>query len=640
MSDPFGREKPLRKSGRKSHASKRARAERAARADERALQRFTVVDFALKLLRSKPELSLGSVFALVKQAHSDGELQVTRLPGRASFYRWMKIALQEKGRVVSVGDFLDRPRSGRPRTRWHPRVLLRFEEMVLSQMYPSLPLLYEDLIKWAKQQVPELPVPSLQVVRARFDSFDLAALSAARHGRRAARADSIVKSSVPTDYPHQIWTLDELEAPIWIKTVHPISGRLVSVRPFVILIVDNHSRAILAAHVCEPFKGGAVTVGFDSEDVLGAFFSAVFRELALESCKAFTGYLPQDVRLDSAKQHNALKVLLRKHRIGAANLEIRAPWSRGNIEALIGRFKDLCYEIPGHMSWSLPADQLRQDQREARSVAAATTARIRRRAVIAVEDLLSLEEFRERLEVVVRRYNTKEHRILGVSPETRYQNDLRSHELRPASDALFMLEPVVLTVGATGIEHRNKKFMPIAGGVRLAVGTQVLCRPDPLRRGLFAEIDGATYFLPESIAWAREQSAADVVREQKAIAADYSETAADAFDRLVKERLRSRQRQRQVVDDMSVGTEQRPRDPDMSVAEVAASPIEQELVPLAGSTSRLNTEPQRQMPIRHTRSVSKAVAAISALPQSSRGSRRELPRGVVRPTAGYLRLID
>lgn len=304
--DPWGREKPLRKTGRRSQASKRARARRVARADQRAIERFAVVDFALKALRENPELSLASCFALVKQAHSAGELTVSRFPGRASFYRWMKTALQKEG-APTIGDFADRPRSGRPRVSWHPAVVDRFEELVLSQIHPSLPLLYKELVTWAEQQEPKLPVPSIAAVRSRYNSIDFAALSAARHGRRAARADAIVKGAVPAEYPHQIWTLDEMDAPNWIKALNPQTGRLESVRPKVILVIDNYSRVVLACHVCEPFKGGEATVSFDSEDVLGTVLAATFRELASEACKPFTGFLPGDVRMDAANSTTGQK---------------------------------------------------------------------------------------------------------------------------------------------------------------------------------------------------------------------------------------------------------------------------------------------------------------------------------------------
>jgi hypothetical protein len=603
-----------------------------------------VVDFALKALRENPELSLASCFALVKQAHSAGELTVSRFPGRASFYRWMKTALQKEG-APTIGDFADRPRSGRPRVSWHPAVVDRFEELVLSQIHPSLPLLYKELVTWAEQQEPKLPVPSIAAVRSRYNSIDFAALSAARHGRRAARADAIVKGAVPAEYPHQIWTLDEMDAPNWIKALNPQTGRLESVRPKVILVIDNYSRVVLACHVCEPFKGGEATVSFDSEDVLGTVLAATFRELASEACKPFTGFLPGDVRMDAAKQHNRAKTELRKHGVGAKSLEVGAPWERGSIESLIGRFSDLCYDIAGHVQWSLPADRVNENQHRLRSVAAATTLRVKRKAIIAVEDLLSVPEYQDELERVVQRYNGTKHRALGTSPEVKYHNDLRTRVLRPAPDALSMMEPVTLTVGKTGIEHRNRKFMPVVAGVPLAVGTQVVCRPDPLRRGIFAKIDKTYYFFQEAVAWSRHQNSADVVREQKAIAASYSDAAEAALERQANERLRRQDRRTQIVGDTWFDRSVEEQDTEaLDTPRVAAEPD----AVVSGSRSSTQSTPRQTSgkrvarPKQRRTSTAKGATPASTTPElpDKPAPKRKLPRGVVRPRAPYLRVID
>jgi len=447
---------------------------------------------------------------------------------------------------------------------------------------------------------------------------------------------------VPVEYPHHIWTLDEMDGPNWIKALNPQTGQLESVRPKVILVVDNHSRVILACYACQPFKEGETTVSFDSEDVLGTFFAAAFRELACEPCKPFTGFLPKAVRMDAAKQHNRTKTLLCKHGVDAKSLEVGAPWERGSIESLIGRFSDLCYDIAGHVNWSLPADRVKENQHHIRSVAAATTLRAKRKAIIPVEDLLTVAEYQNELERVVRRYNSKKHRALGTSPEVKYHNDLRTSALRPASDALSMLEPVTLTVGKAGIEHRNRKFVPIVGGLRLAVGTHVVCRPDPLRRGIFALIDNRYYFFEEAVAWSRQQHAADVVREQKAIAAHYSEVAEAALDRQVKERLRRlKQGRKQVVGDVSLDwadAEQSTEVADTTaLAEKPDALLNAQSTPPEDSARRVVRPSQSRV-----RSTTKDArpTATTPKPDAKPAPKRTVPRGVVRPRAPYLRVID
>src|SRR5690606_25534913 len=133
-------------------------------------------------------------------------------------------------------DFQERPRRGRPPHVWHPQVVEYFEDLMLAQIHDSVAGLFRDLEAYAKAN--GLPVPAEGSLRSRYDAFDLAARSAARHGRKAARADAMVKSAVPAEYPHHYWTLDELLASVWIRVFHPVLRLLVSVRPWIIVIAD------------------------------------------------------------------------------------------------------------------------------------------------------------------------------------------------------------------------------------------------------------------------------------------------------------------------------------------------------------------------------------------------------------------
>jgi hypothetical protein len=349
----------------------------------------------------------------------------------------------------------------------------------------------------------------------------------------------MVKSTVPAEFPHHYWTLDELLATVWIKAFHPVLRLLVSVRPWVVLIADNFSRVPVGFYVCEPFRGMTTTVGFDSEEVMGAFFSAAIPDLAPPETRAFTGYLPRILRMDGASQHNQLKLALRKQGVGAEKLEKGTPWSRGSVERLIGGIDSICQPIRGHMAGIIPTDQVKKAPEELRTGAAATSLRHRRKHVVAVESLPTLSEFREAFAREIHRYAVeRKHSMIGVTPEITYFNHLRPEELRSGLDATLMLPPVTLTVGKGGLMHRKAYFAPEVAGRKLNVGEQLVCRPDPLKRGLFVEVSGQPAFVPSKEEWARTQNPEHLVGEEKAIAKEYSEAAAAAQRRILAERFK------------------------------------------------------------------------------------------------------
>jgi hypothetical protein len=313
MSDQLGREKPLRQGGTRSRTSKLARARRAQAADERAENRFAVVQAGMEKLR-KPNVSLRESWRLLKQDCDAGHVTLHGLPPRSTYCKWMKAALEKlsKDEPITIQQFRDGPRTGRPPNpkTWHPLVREEFNQAMLSGIYPSIPLLHEHVAKWARAN--GLHAPSEDAVRRRYNATNIEELSAAYHGRRSARADQSAKLTVPVDYPHEIWTLDELDARNWVKAMHPVQGKLVPVRPKVIAIVENFSRPTLNLYACRPFKNGETTVSFDSEDVMGAYFGALFRELANDPYKQYVGFIPRVIRMDTASQHNVLKLFHRR----------------------------------------------------------------------------------------------------------------------------------------------------------------------------------------------------------------------------------------------------------------------------------------------------------------------------------------
>lgn len=654
MSDPFGRERPVTKTGTRSQASKNKKSDRVARRDARTLWRSQVAEWARACMVANPEISGRTCYALLLQAIKEGEL-IGRAPGRGTFFRWLGLGKEDPG-MPSLRAYQEKPRSGRPSHEWHPQVAEYFEDLMFSQIYDSAAAVFRDLLDFARLN--GLPEPTEGSFKSRYDRFDLAARSAARHGRKAARADALPKSTVPAEYPHHYWSLDELESPVWVQAFDPVQRLLVSVRLWVVLIVDNFSRVIVGYHVCEPFKDGSTTVSFDSEDVNATFFAAALRDLAPQETKAFTGYLPRILRMDGAGQHAELKLMLRKNLIGAEKLEKGTPWSRGSVERLIGGFKQICADIRGHMNGIHPADQVKRLPQELRTDSAATSMRVRRKAVVPVEMLLTINQFREKLGAAVHQYNVmRKHSMIGAPPEVVFWNHLRREELRPGLDATLLLPPVTLTVGTAGLMHRKALFATQVAGRRLPVGEQVICRPAPLRRGLFVEVDGQPYFVPPKVEWARTQNPEHLVAEEKAVAKEYSEAADAAQQRFIRRQFGApgTAPPRMVAADAPRPQEGVNDPPGGERSQVESVPDQQELAgPVAGHTvaeavsagprkrgrGQPKTKPVEE-PAAHPEFLVErpVLRVVNASPNSSAAhDKPRLPRGMVTSRMAHLRV--
>jgi hypothetical protein len=118
--------------------------------------------------------------------------------------------------------------------------------------------------------------PRYQRVRDQLGRLDAHLIrSVARHGKRTGLADGIVHGAVRAERAHEVWELDEMELPIWIKTYSPKLNTHVAVQPSVCLVIDCASRVIVGYYIADPLARGVLSK-MDRWDVKAALVSAMF----------------------------------------------------------------------------------------------------------------------------------------------------------------------------------------------------------------------------------------------------------------------------------------------------------------------------------------------------------------------------
>lgn len=513
-------------------ASRAAKAKEAARvkdADRRALAHYNIFLFADSLPGYSVRELVDEIAARLHDPRPPALLQGVGPIGRSTLHRILVKGREARARGdLSVETFARGAGSGRPRTKLDPRLLEHLLDLIRIRPGARLTYYLSDLEEIAAEF--GLPRPTLHMVESVYRSIDPAELAVARHGAKAGMADAMQRATIPTSRPHEVWTLDELQIPVWIKAYDPARRRLVSVQPFAVVIVDNHSRVVVAFHVVPPFGSGA-TVGYSSADILGAFYSAALPDLAPPSLRRFSGFLCDTLRMDNHATHTGLREILEANGVNVPDLPVQTPYSRGLIERLVGSVKGICEDIRGHEASWLPADQVEENPSRTRSAAAATLDRVARKTIIAVEDLYDVDELTAQLLTRLEKYHERPHRILRRAPVAVYLERLRREESRPGIDALRWLPVVRLQVGRGRIEHRNRVFAARVAGRTLRHGAQVTCRAEPLGRGLYLMQRGVPWFLRPLDEEARYIDPGRFAEDQREAAAAISQSAEDAHRR-------------------------------------------------------------------------------------------------------------
>jgi transposase InsO family protein len=512
-------DEPTKPTGTRTRAAAKARIDVYVSAEARANRRLAITRFA----ESLPGMTLDRQWEMVAAAIEGGTLPGP-VPSRAGLHRWLQ---QAKELGLETDTFRDRPRSGRP-ARPVPEALLTalHEEIKLDCYAGSVMELSRRLETFARSR--GLEPLSYAKVRRLFQAINPAERAAASQGSRAARADTMVHSTYPADYAHEVWGFDAMTAPVWIRVFQKEEKRWIPVKVDVVLIIDYRTRVIVGYHVVDPSRRGK-TSGYDHLDVLATLSNAAFPELAPEACRDFAGHLPKTLRWDRiAAQRAMMASLIREVKLDIPEMPGYTPWSRGRIERPVDTLKKLCSPIKGYADKWIVAEGAKEDPRTTRTKAGGTMVRTPTRLPIALMDLHTVESFQEEFDrLVIQPYNyEREHSRLGMTPEVAYRRDFDSSKARSGRDLLAVVHPQVCSVTKEGLVHRGVPFTAHHQGSVLPVGEQVMFRPDPMLRCLFAEAWGETVLLQTKEEWARQVDAEAFAKAQAAEARLYADEAA------------------------------------------------------------------------------------------------------------------
>jgi hypothetical protein len=367
------------------------------RAERRARWRYQIIKFVYD--NDLADLPKTEITRHIEQAYDDGELELRHAPSYQTILRWMKKAEDlyggERHRAIHLGHWFDDGRPGRPPKEFDDRLEEFLRQELMIQNHTSI----AELHRMAKRKAKKLEVeaPSYDWVKRYRNRFDQSKIAAAKHGRRAALADMTPKLSVPADRPHEVWTLDEKQAPVWIRAYHPTKKEYVAVKPQVILVIDNYSRAIIAYRVVPPFRYGA-KVSYNEEDVLGTLLSGFLEELAPPATRDFAGFVPLVLRWDRHSTHRTLANQLDNNGVHVPEVPGATPWAQVKVERLIGSMPSLCQPIPGWDQKWQPASEVREEPGKARSKAATTSARESTKMLIATRRPLNYWQSTEKFD--------------------------------------------------------------------------------------------------------------------------------------------------------------------------------------------------------------------------------------------------
>ncbi|MCA2991623.1 hypothetical protein [Gemmatimonas sp.] len=446
----------------------------------------------------------------------------------------------------SVDDYRDEPRSGRPRIVLTPSCEGIVRDFVLTDRGASVRRLTAKLAEAAAKD--QVPAPSASTIARRLSAQRLER-TAARYGRKVAEMEALPHSTVPVDFTHEVWTLDELTSPVWASMYCDRENAWVPIRPDVVLLMDSASRAILSLHVCDPARrrdadGRRPRGGHDREDVLATLFSAAVPELAEPAmCAPLAGHLPKVLRLDNAKSHIAMRdggdasrdaetYAALTSLIEIPKLPSQRPINRGSVERAVRTLKELCDELWCHVDRVQPVEWNPETPAAERSRAAGAGDRVPRRSQVTAESLPTIRELEAMLAPLVARFNRTRRDVLeGLSPEQAYRAKM-PRQPRKGRDLLSILPARTGVVGPKGLTfQRNKVPHAFAAATKsfwFKVDTTLTYRVDPLCRAVFAVHGKEQLVLPRLADAARRQDPAKFAKQQAAAVRYVSQIADEA----------------------------------------------------------------------------------------------------------------
>lgn len=524
-------EKPANEKPEHTPSRREAMAEQSSEAFERAERRFKIARLAHRTKGTWRQKRTAVVNA--------SEAGLIPGGGKPSLSNVKRLQRRFEAGEQSVLDYFDAPRTGR-----HEKPLNGpFERHVAQALDEGSDKSARELHRECKEiaQARGLKAPTLYAVNKRVRRGYRLKRAAARHGSRAGEIDGLPHGRVLARAVHDVWSLDELEFPVWVRVA--FRNAWVSVLCMIVLIIDHRSTAVVGWHLVDPEgrldeDGEQLNGAAREEDVLAALLSAASLDLAPDSCVDFAGHLPLNLRWDNHKAHHSLAKKL--HDFGV-NVDVhfirkRRAISNGAAENRVGTLKRWTKGIRGHVDRYIPTDQVKNEAAANQSMnrtalSGGTGDRRTERRPIRPADLMDVYELRDEFNRIVRRYNYEHvNRVFNATANDLYFRNLPPHLPRNGLDLLAVIEPEDTMVTDDGILHfannRQYQFETIVDGSILLLDTTVVYRPDPLLRGIFVERHHKHHFVPPTPT--KTERALEIARNQVAVSRRLSDVGKDA----------------------------------------------------------------------------------------------------------------
>lgn len=528
-------ERRVRAISTESSAHTRRKADARARSDRRAHQRLAWATFIREFDGSLPKCREAMIQAmeagkLMPPFLKPGQTIRDATPSLFTLGEWRRLPDER----LSVERLRHKPSGGRPRTPWHPEVTMEFEQQISAGRFERPAALHKHLKRFATAR--GLPYPPVHQVHHRMGDVPLLRRVVARHGKRAGIADAANHGAVPATYAHEIWVLDELDLPVWVKTYSFEAQQIVAVKPVVILVVDGASGVVVSYYVANPLARGALR-GADRDDVMATVLSGCFPELARPACVRYAGWKPTTLRYDRAPIHSDSRQRLRDIGVNVPELPGYAPWARGQVEAVVNIIKAAVVAFHGYDKLFSVAEYASPTDLTTREAAVRSGDRIPEVTPVLVQDMWSMQRLADELDTVIREFNEDQlHDRTKMPRAASYGLALDSTKLVSGRDATSCLIPHRVKVQKNGIRVNRIPFEAAGKDFQFPVGSRVDIRIDPAFRGIFAESAEGMRFLRPAREAALHTDPADVVHRMNSIVSFY-----DQQSRAAKEFIRQRE---------------------------------------------------------------------------------------------------
>jgi len=229
---------------------------------------------------------------------------------------------------------------------------------------------------------------------------------------------------------------DHTEADIRLRREH--AGKVEMFRPWVTILIDSHTRFVLACTITE---GDGIGGDPGTESLVALMASAIRGHVAPD--ETFVGGLPRLVQFDNAKAHLAEAMLAGYLSFGIAThaIEPGSPWQDGRVERMMATLNnEFLSTLPGYTK--ALSDRYERDPWKP-------------------EDCMRADEFMVRLQQWIDFYNyERTHSSLGCTPFEAWRDD--TNPIERVDDGLirryFLASAHGRAVSKNGVRHHKVDY--------------------------------------------------------------------------------------------------------------------------------------------------------------------------------------